>query len=273
MDTTIGFIGGGNMARSMVGGLIAQGFPPASIWVAEPLNALRESLHHDFAVPTQADNAIVAQQADALVLAVKPQVMQAVCEQLRPVLVGRNPLVISIAAGVQIEQLQRWLVSGLCIVRCMPNTPALVGEGVTGATTRTALDAVQRNLLDTILRAIGCWVWVDDEQLMDAVTAVSGSGPAYFFLLIEAMEAAAAQLGLPPETAHTLVAQTALGAARMAMQTSESPAQLRKRVTSPGGTTQAALEVLEAAGFRDSVARAIARAAQRGQELARALEG
>jgi pyrroline-5-carboxylate reductase len=268
---TIGFIGGGNMARSMIGGLIADGHPASHIWVAEPLPELRSALSIEFAIHTSDHNAQVAKTVDALIIAVKPQMAKSVCAALSATLATCKPTIISIAAGIRISQLEHWLGSHLPIIRAMPNTPALIKKGVTGAVKNQAVTDAEQAIASTILRAIGALVWVPNETLMDLVTAVSGSGPAYFFSMIEAMENAAVELGLSKEAAHTLVVQTAIGAAHMAQQSDESPSQLRQRVTSPGGTTEAALNELNAHGFHALIARAIEKARNRGQTLAQEL--
>ena len=273
----IAFIGGGNMARSLIGGLIARGTPAASIRVADPIAAARKSLEADFGVTAFANNTDAVRGAHVWVLAVKPQMLRAVCAALAPVAQAQQPLVISIAAGITSAQLARWLAlrqahgeRNLPIVRCMPNTPALLGAGVTGLFATDAVDAAGRAQAETLLASAGQTVWIDDEALMDAVTAVSGSGPAYVFLLAEAMEAAAKAQGLPDSAARTLVLETVLGAARMLTGSGEPPAELRRRVTSPGGTTQAAIETFEAGGLRELVGTAIANATERGRQLSRA---
>lgn len=268
--SNIAFIGGGNMARSLIGGLIARGAAATDIRVSEPVEALREALAHDFGVNVGADNAAAASGAGLWLLAVKPQVMRAVCEALAPLAQAERPLVVSIAAGITAAQLQRWLGGGVAVVRAMPNTPALLGAGVTGLFGSAEVDADGRERAATLLASAGKTVWIDDEARMDAVTAVSGSGPAYIFLLAEAMEAAALAEGLPAEAARTLVLETVLGAARMLTESGEDPAELRRRVTSPGGTTQAAVETFEAGGFRELVAAAIRNATARGQQLSAA---
>ena len=269
---TLCFIGGGNMARSLIGGLVARGQPAASIHVAEPHAPLREALAHDFGVRVHADNAEAASVAGVWVFAVKPQVMRAVAEALAPVAQRSRPLVVSIAAGITGVQLERWLGGELPVVRAMPNTPALLGAGATGLHANARVDAAQRTLAEGLLGATGITAWIPDEAAMDAVTALSGSGPAYVFLLAEAMQAAGEAQGLSAETAHALALQTVFGAARMLVESGESAATLRERVTSPNGTTQAALETFEAGGFRQLVAQAIARATERGRELAAANE-
>ncbi|MBP6748353.1 MAG: pyrroline-5-carboxylate reductase [Xanthomonadaceae bacterium] len=266
-DTAIAFIGGGNMARSLIGGLIARGTSAAEIHVAEPVDALREALACDFAVAVGAENVSAAASARTWVLAVKPQVMRTVCEALAPLAQATRPVVISIAAGITAAQLSRWLGGGAAVVRTMPNTPALLGAGVTGLFATDEVDAAGRERAAALMASAGKTVWIDDEAKMDAVTATSGSGPAYIFLLAEAMEAAAIAEGLPADAARTLVLETVLGAARMLTESGEDPAELRRRVTSPGGTTQAAVETFEAGGFRALVAQAIRNATERGREL------
>ncbi|MFD0739338.1 pyrroline-5-carboxylate reductase [Lysobacter koreensis] len=267
---TIAFIGGGNMARSLIGGLVARGHAAASIRVAEPVPELRDALAADFGVQVF-DNAGDAADGAALwLLAVKPQVMRAVCAELTTIAQAQHPVAVSIAAGITATQLQRWLGGPLPIVRAMPNTPALLGAGITGLYANAETDRSQRERASQLLDAVGPTVWLDNEMQMDAVTAVSGSGPAYLFLLAEAMQAAGVAQGLPPEAARTLVQQTLLGAATMLTQLPEPAGVLRARVTSPGGTTQAAIETFEAGGFRSLVDRAIAAATERGRQLSAA---
>lgn len=267
---TIAFIGGGNMARSLIGGLIARGVAPDSIRVAEPVADLRDALQRDFnvAVSTEASSAVAG--ATTWLFAVKPQVMRGVCESLAPLTHSATPLIVSIAAGVTAAQLERWLGHGARVVRAMPNTPALLGAGVTGLFANAHVDADGRTRAQQLLSSAGDLVWIEDEAEMNAVTAVSGSGPAYVFLLAEAMEDAARTEGLPADAARTLVLQTVLGAARMLTETNEAPGTLRRHVTSPGGTTQAAIDTLESNGFRDLVALAIRNATERGRQLSAA---
>ncbi len=269
-ESTLAFIGGGNMARSLIGGLIARGTAAAHIRVSEPVDALRDALARDFGVNVGADNVAAASGAGLWLLAVKPQVMRAVCEALAPLAQAERPLVVSIAAGITAAQLQRWLGGGVAVVRAMPNTPALLGAGVTGLFGSAEVDANGRERAANLLVSAGKTVWIDEETRMDAVTAVSGSGPAYIFLLAEAMEAAALAEGLPAEAARTLVLETVLGAARMLTESGEDPAELRRRVTSPGGTTQAAIETFESGGFSALVADAIRNATARGRQLSAA---
>lgn len=265
---TLAFIGGGNMARSLIGGLVGRGRPAASIHVAEPQAALRETLAKDFGVQVHETAEAAARDAGAWMLAVKPQVMRGVCESLADVAARTRPLVVSIAAGVTAGQIDAWLGGGQAVVRTMPNTPSLLGAGATGLYANDRVGQDDRALAESLMSAVGLAAWIPEEALMDAVTAVSGSGPAYVFLLSEALQAAGRAQGLDADTARDLANQTLLGAARMLAESGEEAATLRQRVTSPGGTTQAALESFEADGFRDIVARAVDAATRRGRELA-----
>lgn len=268
----IGFIGGGNMASSLISGLIASGHAPEQIWVSDINPDTLTSLKKQLNVNTSANNDDVINTVDVVVLAVKPQTLAAVAQSIAALIQQKKSLVVSIAAGINQNSLSRWLGADTAIVRCMPNTPALV---LTGATALHANDKVtdeQRDLAENILRAVGIALWVDDEAELDAVTAVSGSGPAYYFLLMEAMEKAALELGLSQETARLLVQQTALGAAKIALESAESPEQLRKRVTSPGGTTQQAIETFEQGGFTELVSKALHAARDRSIEMSKQME-
>ncbi len=267
-DFPISFIGGGNMARSLVGGLIADGVAAGRLQVAEPDPVRRAALARDFGISVIDDNAAAAAAAEVVVLAVKPQIMPGVARELAPALAGRGVLAISIAAGIDSADLARWLGAGVPVIRAMPNTPALLGCGATVLCAGPGAQPGHREQAEGILRAVGSVSWVEDETQMDAVTALSGSGPAYFFLLTEAMADGAAALGIAPELARLLAIETALGAARMALESDADIAELRHRVTSPGGTTEAAVESLEAGGFRVLVATALARAQARSRELA-----
>lgn len=266
--TRISFIGGGNMARSLLGGLIADGVPAGCLGVAEPDAARRAALQREFGIDAGADNFAAAAAAEVTVLAVKPQVTPAVAREIAPALAAGDRLVISIAAGIRSPDLERWLGGGAAVVRAMPNTPALLGCGATALYAGTGVTPEQRELAESILRAVGSVSWVEREAQMDTVTALSGSGPAYFFLLIEAMAEAAIERGLPGELARLLAVETALGAARMALESEEPIDALRQRVTSPGGTTEAALAALEEGDFRALVATALGRAETRSRELA-----
>jgi pyrroline-5-carboxylate reductase len=264
----LAFIGGGNMAAALISGLLKRGLPPERLMVAEPNAGQRDRLKQDYGIAATDDNALAVSGADVVVLAVKPQQMRAVAQGLAAHLSQAHPLIISVAAGIPHAALSRWLGANIPIVRSMPNRPALNGCGATGLFAAAEVGAAQRGLAASIMDAVGTTVWVDQESQMDTVTALSGSGPAYFFLFMEALEAAAQARGLPPEIAHRLTLQTALGAAQMAREATESLATLREQVTSKGGTTAAALEILNAAGLRATVAQAVAAADQRSAELA-----
>ena len=267
----IAFIGGGNMARSLIGALRRGGTPAASITVAEPNEAVGRQLAADFGVSVFSDGIEAVNGAGTIMLSVKPQVMRSVCEHLAPALAGRHPLILSIAAGLRIDQIDRWLGGGFPVVRCMPNTPALIGAGASGLFANDAVSPAQRERAQAILAGSGLTVWIEREDLMDTVTGLSGSGPAYFLLMIEALEDAAVDQGLARETARALAIQTCLGAARLAAEDGEAPARLRERVTSPGGTTHAALQAFAAGGLRELVAVAVAAATERGREMAEEL--
>lgn len=268
MNTTVtGFIGGGNMATSLLRGLIASGCRPERLWVSDVDPALRQAHAEQLQVNVSTDNLAIAEQADVLVLAVKPQILRGVCQEIAASVQRRHSLVISIAAGIDQASLARWLGAETAIVRCMPNTPALVQSGATALHANANVGAGLKDVAESILRAVGLTLWLEDEADMDAVTAVSGSGPAYFFLLMEAMEQAAVDLGLTETAARLLVQQTALGAARIALESTESPRTLRERVTSPGGTTQQAIATFQSLGFTEMVGKAMRAARDRSIEM------
>lgn len=267
-QTNIAFIGGGNMARALIGGLLHSGQPATAIHVADPSEAVRERLAADCGVQVFSDNALAVEGVEVIVLAVKPAQLPEVCRQLGPALGSLAPLVISIAAGTRCSDIRRWLGQAMPLVRVMPNTPALIGAGASALWADTGVSEAQRELASHIMGTAGCTVWVNTEAELDIVTAISGSGPAYFFLFIEALSEAGEQLGLDPQTAATLARQTALGAARMTLESGEDPATLRQRVTSPGGTTERAINALEDGQLRQLLADAVAAAHTRARELA-----
>ena len=273
MTRHIAFIGAGNMAGALIGGLIADGVPPGHLIATDPSADKCSALSAATGIRTLQDNGAAAAMADTLVLAVKPQILREVAEALAATVQQRRPLVISIAAGIRCDSLQAWLGGDVALVRTMPNTPAIIQSGATVLYATPWVSSAQREQAESLMRAVGLAQWVDDESLMDAVTALSGSGPAYFFLVMEALEAAARDLGLAPETAHLLTLQTAFGAARMALESSDPPEVLRARVTSPGGTTERALDTLEDGGIRDLFRRALTAARDRSIELSRSLGG
>jgi pyrroline-5-carboxylate reductase len=264
----LAFIGGGNMAAALIGGLTKRGLPRDRIAVADPSTEQIARLERDFGISGAPDNASASAGAEAVVLAVKPQQMRAVALALAPQLAASKPLIISVAAGIPHAALARWFGPAVPVVRTMPNRPALNGFGATGLYAPPGVGAAHRALAESIMAAVSATVWVEHESQMDTVTALSGSGPAYFFLFMEALEAAAHERGLPNDIAHKLTLETAFGAAQMARQSNESLAVLREQVTSQGGTTAAALAVLDAAGLRATVAHAVAAADRRSAELA-----
>jgi pyrroline-5-carboxylate reductase len=264
----LAFIGGGNMAAALIGGLIKRGLPAERVVVADPSEAQLQRLVRDYGVTTAPDNTGAVKHAEVVILAVKPQQMRAVALGLAPHLDEPPPLVISVAAGIPHAALARWFGPRIAVIRTMPNRPALNGFGATGLFAPAGVGAANRALAEMIMAAVSATVWVEHESQMDTVTALSGSGPAYFFLFMEALEAAAHERGLPPDVAHQLTLETALGAAQMARQSTDSLATLREQVTSKGGTTAAALAVLDAAGLRAIVAHAVAAADRRSAELA-----
>ena len=267
----LAFIGGGNMARSLIGGLIANGISADNIHVADKQPDTLESLNSRYPVQTFTDNRQAIEGADVIIIAVKPQQLQDVVKELNPDW-QQQQLMISIAAGIRIKDISRWLDKPhASIVRAMPNTPALVEAGATALFANENVTHQQHELAESILRACGLAIWLQDEKHMDAVTALSGSGPAYFFLVMEAMEKAAVELGLPQETARLLCLETAFGAAKMALESGESASTLRKQVTSPGGTTERAIHELEDGGLHGLFENALVAAALRARELANEL--
>lgn len=263
----ITFIGAGNMARSIIGGLVNRGFMPDGICASDPNGSALTALAADFDVRVTADNAAAVSAAQVVVLAVKPQVMKNVCISLSPSLPA-DCLVISIAAGITCSSLLQWLGGERHIVRAMPNTPALVQAGASGLYAATGVSAAEKDLAEQILGAVGTVAWVENESLIDAVTAISGSGPAYFFLMLEAMVDAGVQQGLDRETARQLAIQTAAGAARLAQTSDADLAELRRRVTSPGGTTEQAIAAFEQYKFRQTVDIAMQACANRARQMA-----
>ncbi len=268
---TLGFIGAGNMAGSLIAGLWADGYDPTKIWASDPDAEKLDSLASRFGINTTANNLAVVENSQVLVLAVKPQVLRDVALGMAATVQRCKPLIISLAAGVTEASIDYWLGGGNDIVRCMPNTPALVKTGATALHGSENISDEQRSRAEAVLRSVGLAVWVEREELLDAVTALSGSGPAYFFLLMEAMEDAAIQLGLEQQVARLLTQQTALGAARLAIESAESPAELRRKVTSAGGTTERAIAVFEDAGLRALALEAMRAAQNRAVEMSKEL--
>ncbi len=270
---TIAFIGGGNMATSLVGGLVADGHPRDAIWVTDVDADKLERIQDRFQVNTTGDNNLAVRRAETVVLAVKPQIMSVALKDIASEAAKAAPLLVSIAAGVRERDILRTLSYDAAIVRTMPNTPALLGCGASALFANDFVSAEQRSRAENILRAVGITVWVEDEVLLDAVTAVSGSGPAYYFFVMELMEKIGVELGLNQETSRALVLQTALGAARMASETGDPPEVLRRNVTSPGGTTEAALKKLSEGEFEAALRRALKAARDRAIALGDELGG
>jgi pyrroline-5-carboxylate reductase len=267
-ELKIAFIGGGNMASALIAGLAGKLTPASNIHVVDPNAGALEKLADQFGVSTAPGVGAALAGCDVIVLAVKPQSMREVADQLLPLLQGPGaPLILSIAAGIRGADLSRWLGGYGAIVRCMPNTPALIGLGITGMVAMAGVGAAQKEAADAILKAVGATLWLQDEAQIDPVTAVSGSGPAYVFYFIEAMQEAAFELGLTAEQGKQLALATFVGAAQLAAQSAEPVALLRERVTSKGGTTYAALTSMEQSGVKGAIVAAVKAAAQRGKEM------
>lgn len=267
---SITFIGAGNMASSIIGGLVQRGLPARKITAADPSHSNLDALKNQYGINTTTNNGEAVQGADVVLLAVKPQLMKAVCEELTPAL-DHKPLIISVAAGIPIASYSRWLGDDLAIVRTMPNTPALIRAGAVGLFANNLANEDQRQQALDIASACGLALWVDSEELIDAVTAVSGSGPAYYFMVMEAMIDSGIQLGLSPDIARQLTLQTAFGAAQMAISSDSPPAQLRQNVTSKGGTTAEAIRYFEENNLKQIFADAMKACADRGKEMAEEL--
>jgi len=272
-NSRISFIGCGNMGRSLIGGLIANGLSVNSITGADVNAEQRQTTASQYNIEVLEDNQQAIKDADVVVLAVKPQSMHETLESIKATLSLEKPLFISIAAGIKLSDLGKWAGGDLAIVRAMPNTPALIQAGATALCANQITSDAQRDLAEAIMRSVGLALWLDDESLMDTVTALSGSGPAYYFLIMEAMEKAATLLGLPQDQARILTLQTAFGAAKMALESTHDAESLRKQVTSPGGTTEQALNVLMNGDIEGLFADALKAAQERSAELAISLGG
>lgn len=268
MQKKLAFIGAGNMTNSFVGGLIADGYDHHKISVSNPTEKKLTRFKDVFHVNTFTNNKEAIASADVVVLAVKPQVIHEVTVEIKALIQKNKPLVISIAAGIRASDLQRWLGGGVAIVKSMPNTPALIRCSATAMYANKFVKSTQHEIAESIMRAIGMTMWFDNEKLIDSVTALSGSGPAYFFLVMEALEQAAETVGLKKEDAHLLTLQTAIGAARLALESGESLSTLSRRVTSPGGVTEQALRELESGGLRQLFAHALQESNRRAEEIA-----
>lgn len=267
----LAFIGAGNMTHGIVSGLIANGYSPNSIWVSNPSASKLNYYADNLGVHTTMNNDEAAQHAQVLILSVKPQKMAEVCFELKELVLTKKPLIISVAAGITSSLLQKWLPHYSRIVRAMPNIASLVMAGSTGLFAHPSVESHDKELAESIFRAVGIIVWLEEEKLLDAVTALSGCGPAYIFLVMEAMQEAAENLGLPNTIARILTAQTTLGAARLGMESTQDFKQLRQAVVSPQGTTERAINVLEKGEFRQMLIQAIKAAHQRAEELTKLL--
>jgi pyrroline-5-carboxylate reductase len=264
----IGFIGGGNMAQAIIRGLLQASHPAKKISVADPVPEQQQVIAKlDGEIIFTNDNASLAEQCDVLVLAVKPQIMNTVASSLGQINRPASQVVISVAAGITLEAMSGWFGAGSALIRVMPNQPALIGEGMSGLCATSHVSDSGKDQATYVMEATGKALWFDDEKLMDAVTAVSGSGPAYFYLVMEIMQEIAEEFGFDKATARTLSVQTALGAGHVAAASDEELSTLRKRVTSPGGTTEAALKKLEDSGIRDMFRTALQAARNRSLEL------
>jgi len=268
-NLTIGFVGAGNMAQAILGGLIKTGTAATQLYIYEPNDALARQLVASLGVVSVQSPADLLHDCDIVVLAVKPQVMQVVLQAFRGVPVKPGAFFVSVAAGIPIGSMQGWLGEAQPVVRVMPNTPALVGAGISGLFASEEVSEQQREAAESVLRAVGSVIWVDQEALIDSVTAVSGSGPAYFFYFIESLEKAALEQGLDAEQARILSLETAFGAAKLALESDQDAATLRQRVTSPGGTTEAALKIFDQQGLGRIIADAVTAAAERARALAK----
>lgn len=262
------FIGAGNMARSLIGGMVNSGYDPAHIWASDPNAESLAALKQFGAIHTSTSNAESVTQAEVIVFAIKPQQLPTVAQQIQPLINTRQQLGISIAAGIRLPDIQRWLADKIPLIRCMPNTPAMIGSGATGLFAGPGVAPQQRAIAENMLASVGITLWVEQETLLDTVTALSGSGPAYFFLMMDALQNAAVELGLTPQQARALTIQTGLGAAQMAQHSPHDLSELRRQVTSPGGTTEAAIQILQSAHVEQCFARALHAAHTRSIELA-----
>jgi pyrroline-5-carboxylate reductase len=266
-NCTIAFIGSGNMSRSLIGGLIANNVKPERLIAADPDSEQRDSIVKQFGISTLENNNEAVAKADVILLAVKPQVMHEVVSNIADAVKGTSKLVISIAAGVKLASITEWLEESSAAIRVMPNTPALIQAGAAALYANEHATEAQKNMAEAMLRSVGTAIWLDSEDQMDAVTALSGSGPAYFFYFMEAMEKAAIEMGLSKENARLLTIETAVGASKMALLSSSDPATLRKQVTSPGGTTEQALNTFIQGKMDELVQKAMEAAKQRSIEL------
>ncbi len=269
----ITFIGGGNIARSLVSGLLAADYDANTIWMADPDQERLNELNRRFSVNTTSNNSEAVNDSHVVVLAVKPQILHDVCIEIKPEIQKNQPLIVSVAAGVGTQSICQWLNCEPPLIRTMPNTPAAIGAGATALFATPTVSLEQRSLAESLMRSVGITVWVDRESLMDTVTALSGSGPAYFFLVMEMLEQTAIEQGLDPEIARLLTLQTAFGSAKMALESDIHVSELRQHVTSPGGTTEQAINALEEGRIRELFTTALGAARLRSEELSVAMGG
>lgn len=268
----ITIIGAGNMGTSLLEGFIANNYSPQKITITDQSNEKLNHLQKKLGIHTTTNNITAAKTADVVIFAIKPQIFSEVALELTETIQKKKPLIISIAAGITESSIQHWLGGSIPIVRSMPNTPALIGCGATALFANTYVNQEQRTLAESLLHAVGITLWLEEEKLIDVVTALSGSGPAYFFLIIEALQQAGETLGLSKEAASILALQTAYGAARLALESKKNIIELRAAVTSPGGTTEQAIKVLEQAKIREIMSSALLAAKTRAEELSKELE-
>lgn len=268
----ITFVGAGNMARALIVGLLGTGYPAECLTASNPPNPALDAFQQQFGIQLVSDNCAAIKDADVIVLCVKPKVLPEVCQEIKAIVSDSNALVISVAAGITVDHLSQWLSPSLPIIRSMPNTPAAVSAGATGLFANENTTEAQKDLAEELFRAVGVTVWVEEEDKLNLITAASGSGPAYYFLMIEAMEEAAMDLGLTEKDARLLSLQTVLGAAKMAMESMHDVHELRASVTSPNGTTEAAISAFEKAGFKQIVKDAVSSALERSRELAQEIK-
>lgn len=267
-NTAIAFLGAGNLTQALIAGLLYNQYDPKKIWASNPSTEKLDSLKQQFDVHTAQDNLQAIAQADVVVLAVKPVHIPALCAEIKAAILQRRPLIISVAAGVTVALLEKWLGADTAIIRVMPNTPATVGSGATGLYAGRAAAPTQKDLAEMIFRTVGITLWMEEEDQLDVICAVSGCGPGYIFLIMESIAATAQQLGLPEAVARLLTAQTFLGSARLALESSLSLTELRRQVTSPKGATEQIVQKLEQGGIRDLLSAAIESAVQRCAQIA-----
>ena len=268
-NANIAFIGCGNMARSLIGGLIANGVNTEKLSASDPDQAQRLAMFDQFGIDTNADNNTIIKSADVIVLAVKPQLMHEVVNDISLSLKDNDKLIISIAAGITLNSILKWLGHNVAVIRVMPNTPSLIQAGAAALFANEHVNETQKNIAEAMMRSVGTAIWLNNEEQMDSVTALSGSGPAYFFYIMEAMEKTAEKMGLNKEQSRLLTIETAVGAAKMALLSSSDPETLRHQVTSPGGTTEQALNILINGELETLISEAMSAAKQRSEELSK----